>query len=1825
MKEDQNIEVLDSIDEGSSISCPFCGQENKIDSSEKLSTVCRNCNQLLVQQLPDLERLRRRLLDLTNRNRLLNFRHPKRSSLRAVDELPDFLYEQLLDDKILTYIPVPEPSDEEIEESGFEERPTPAEWGAKLGLNTSYEMPESYPMSDQVPEKHVDQFIQTLLYPSDLEAVLRRIRSLSQTAIEESGTNMLYLAFGFLEWSDSDDSSVKRMAPLMLLPVILEKNRKASEHGTYYYSISYSGESISANLSFKEKLQLDMGLELPEIDDDELPESYFKKIEKIIAQKPNWKIRRHLTLSLFHFGKLLMYLDLDPDKWPDGARISSHPIVKKFFEGIKDSEIEEKEEYNIDEYDKTFDEVPLIEDADSSQHSALIDAIKGRSLVIEGPPGTGKSQTITNLIGAAINNGKTVLFVSEKLAALEVVRRKLDSTGLGIFCLELHSHKTQKRRLLDDVEERYQKKGSFLHPAKLNEQIQLLERTKKQLKTYIKLINQKVLDTGQTIQQVLCAATRYRKELKGDPHVFLSIPLNNLDILTSLYFRQSEESLERYLQAYMQVQTNEQNIVDHPWYGINNADLMVYERDHIVKLLENWLQRCVELREEVSKITSLLEVDIPCNLNEAERIINFTKALPKRQGTELFELFPFLVNDENITLLENFVVRINNSKSTQNQLQSFFTKSSQFNNELATLWESKAAVLKSLTKNKTTLAELDSFILDFNKCSNLLPSLELDIMAVLTTFGLEEKLSAETLSNLIICLNLCLEVPLRLAGNRNSLFDGDEFDDLLAGIESRKINLNERQNHLTNYFDFSILPPINDLKEILTILSSAGIFRWLDSKWWGAKKALKSFSKSDEVVKSKDFNHIRQLTAFTEELAEFENDSKNKRLLKDHFDGLNTDIEGLTLLRDWYKKVRAKFGFSIGHRSSFADVLFGLPTQTIQGLNQLSQQGFLENLKQVDFVFSKLGENVPKFKDRNRFCILTTSEIPDAIRQIEDSLKCFIKTGVDTKETVHSLSQSVISLKKYLTEVDSVSKDSNSSRILGDHFSGVNTETEPIEDSIAFVKDTLAGNEKLDIPIKLLKKGDKKIFEVFKNIADSITTIIQDHELCYLAFSQDTHLIEEKWLGNLRTKSLDETIGRANFALGDKDSFNHWVGYLKSVRKIEEADLSPYISLVESGEINSYDLVSGFFFRAYDALSRKMLSSHKVLRDFQGYDQEQIRKKFQEYDKEIIKLCREKIAHKVDQIKVPEGSNTQKVKLKTEASLIRHEIGKKARHIHIRQLVRRSGKALQALKPCFMMGPLSVAQYLNPGELHFDILIIDEASQMRPEDAIGAIGRSKQIVIVGDPKQLPPTSFFQRMFDAEDSVESDEITGIEESESILDASLSLFKPPRRLTWHYRSRHENLIQFSNKYFYKDTLNVFPSPFRDDDEYGIKLINIPNGRFSGRKNMPEAQQIAKNVIDHMAHFQDETLGVVAMNITQKELIEDEVYSLLKKSPEAQMFDDIPKVNNESFFVKNLENVQGDERDVIFISITYGPDDNGAIHQRFGPINTNTGWRRLNVLFTRARKKIVVFSSLLAENITITPNTKLGVKALRDYLVFAERGRISDIDDPGRITHREPDSDFEIAVADALKKKGYNCEPQIGVERYFIDIGVYHPDLPGMFILGVECDGAPYHSGKSVRDRDRLRENVLTGLGWQIHRIWSTDWYQDPDSEIDRLIKRIEILRKSDRESGRSIIVEPEEKVAEPQTEDSPTPVPSQINNYVEVNDTVTFIDLNEPDEPITYQIIKGKTNLSVGLINEHTPIAQLFLESEVGEEVVLKTSTGSREFEITDLKKYGSEDH
>ena len=556
------------------------------------------------------------------------------------------------------------------------------------------------------------------------------------------------------------------------------------------------------------------------------------------------------------------------------------------------------------------------------------------------------------------------------------------------------------------------------------------------------------------------------------------------------------------------------------------------------------------------------------------------------------------------------------------------------------------------------------------------------------------------------------------------------------------------------------------------------------------------------------------------------------------------------------------------------------------------------------------------------------------------------------------------------------------------------------------------------------------------------------------------------------------------------------------------------LQLAEDVPLDASQLVNTYRFLLYDAISRSVLEDCPELREFQGKEHDIIRADFVELDQEIIELEREKISAQLDRRPIPSGNGRGPKKTHTEAHLLLGEIQKQRRHVPIRQLTKRAGKALQAIKPCFMMGPLSVAQYLAPGELSFDLVIMDEASQLKPEDAIGAIARGRQMVIVGDQKQLPPTTFFEKTF-GED--EDDEQASIEDAESILDVAATVLHPSRPLNWHYRSQHESLIAFSNYNFYDDSLIVFPSPRNEDGALGVTLERVADGLFQSGININEAYAVCRAAVQHMENCQGESLGVVAMNIRQREVIQELIDKELKTNPFARRFVEAREGGPEPFFVKNLENVQGDERDVVFISYTYARNSTGRFLQNFGPINQVNGWRRLNVLFTRAKKRVVVFSSVDAGDIRVDGYDARGRSAMRDYLVYADGGALSQ----PRYSDREADSDFEIAVAKSLGFAGYECEPQIGVAGYFIDLAVRDPDKPGSFMLGVECDGASYHSSASARDRDRLRQAVLENLGWNIYRIWSTDWFKNPEEESRRLMERIESLRASETHGGISTI--------------------------------------------------------------------------------------------------------
>ncbi|WP_049854947.1 DUF3320 domain-containing protein [Dickeya fangzhongdai] len=462
-------------------------------------------------------------------------------------------------------------------------------------------------------------------------------------------------------------------------------------------------------------------------------------------------------------------------------------------------------------------------------------------------------------------------------------------------------------------------------------------------------------------------------------------------------------------------------------------------------------------------------------------------------------------------------------------------------------------------------------------------------------------------------------------------------------------------------------------------------------------------------------------------------------------------------------------------------------------------------------------------------------------------------------------------------------------------------------------------------------------------------------------------------------------------------------------------------------------------------------------------------------------------------------------------ALLKHELQKSRRHKPVRQMAAEMGDAMSKLAPCMLMSPLSVAQFLPSSQALFDLVIFDEASQISPWDAIGAMARGKQVVVAGDPRQMPPTSFFNRgASDVDDDTEED-------MESILDECLAAGLYNHSLSWHYRSRHESLITFSNHRYYDGNLITFPaSETRQSAVQWCKVAGVYS-KGKGRHNQAEAEAIVaetvKRLTDKKFVASGKSIGIITLNTEQQKLINDLLDRARQQHPAIEPF--FQQELEEPVVVKNLETVQGDERDLIMLGIGFGPTEPGAntMSMSFGPLNREGGWRRLNVAVTRARQEMMVFTSFDSSMIDLNRTSARAVADLKHFIEFAQRGPLA-LAQAVRGSVGGYDSPFEEAVANGLRRKGWHVVPQIGVSRFRIDLGIVHPDKPGDYLVGVECDGATYHSAATARDRDKVRSAILQGLGWKLLRLWSTEWWIDKEGALERLDSAIRDLLEEAR---------------------------------------------------------------------------------------------------------------
>ncbi len=599
------------------------------------------------------------------------------------------------------------------------------------------------------------------------------------------------------------------------------------------------------------------------------------------------------------------------------------------------------------------------------------------------------------------------------------------------------------------------------------------------------------------------------------------------------------------------------------------------------------------------------------------------------------------------------------------------------------------------------------------------------------------------------------------------------------------------------------------------------------------------------------------------------------------------------------------------------------------------------------------------------------------------------------------------------------------------------------------------------------------------------------------------------------TNDLDILEKRLEILIDRATRLNPWCQWVQGQREARDAGLGALVDALRNESVIP-DQAREVFRTAYCRwVAPILIDARPELVNFSAKSHQELIKEFRSLDRKLAKTVSSQIRAKLSgKVLTKETAGLTK---NEQYGVLSREMQKQRAHIPVRRLIERMGDVLLQLTPCLLMSPLSVAQFLSANQKLFDLVIFDEASQITVPDAIGAIARGKNCIIVGDQKQMPPTRFFERGPDEDENEEARDL------ESILDEAIASQVKRHQLTGHYRSKHESLITFSNHAYYGGSLVTFPSAETKESAVTFHRVDGIYARGKTRTNEIEARAVVEEVTRRLRDPElcKLSIGVVTLNSEQQRLILDLLDGLRRGNPELEPFFHWGDASGPApVFVKNLETVQGDERDVILLSIGYGPTEHGAqtMYHNFGPLNKDGGERRLNVAITRATTEVMVFASFDASMIDLTRTKANAVADLKHYIDYADRGKVAlaqAIRSFGEL--RGYDSDFEKSVAEGLRKRNWNVRTQIGVSKFRIDLGIIHPDAPGKFLAGVECDGATYHSSRSARDRDRVRQEILERLGWKLFRIWSTDFFIDEKRKIQELDERLGKLLKEDREKA------------------------------------------------------------------------------------------------------------
>ena len=693
-------------------------------------------------------------------------------------------------------------------------------------------------------------------------------------------------------------------------------------------------------------------------------------------------------------------------------------------------------------------------------------------------------------------------------------------------------------------------------------------------------------------------------------------------------------------------------------------------------------------------------------------------------------------------------------------------------------------------------------------------------------------------------------------------------------------------------------------------------------------------------------------------------------------------------------------------------------------------------------------------------------------------------------------------MKRYAGETSYVMSD-ELKELFGDRYSGMNTDWQGIVRDI----DAITEFEEHGVP-----DGVTGLIEAVSNDlekkAEAAASLRRIHELMDASEKGFDYFDELFPALKMRGVAFHEVVDKYNACMNGFGELNKWLDFVETKKECDDKGLEDFTDKIVRRNNSVRDVRKAFERGFYMQWLSLAIDDVPSVQTFRRRVHEQRLGKFVKLDEKQFEISKERIR---DRIISTFPSRNGVTRARSELGILQHEMEKKRKIMPLRKLFHEIPTLLLTLKPCLMMSPLSVAYFLNAEDYHFDMVIFDEASQIFPQDAIGAIFRADQAIIAGDTRQLPPTNFFSTSTsNGNDDYDDDNEEDFEDEvyDSILEETANVL-PNRTLLWHYRSKHEHLISFSNQEIYKNELVTFPSSNESEPDTGVEFSFVEGGyyeRGTKRNNILEAKRCVELVEDHIKKNPDRSLGIIAFSEAQQQTILNEVQKFREANPKYEEF--FGEDKEEAFFVKNLENVQGDERDTIILSICYARTkdqiaNNKPMAMNFGPVMKAGGERRLNVAITRAKINVKLVSSILPSDIDLSRTTSDGIRMIRSYIEFAMNGGATLA---SANQSRVPD-DFANAIYKFICDKGYKAKQYVGCSGYRIDIAVEHPEMKDEFVAGIECDGLSYAHAKTARDRDRLREAVLKNMGWNLYRVWSTEWYRNPEVEGQKLIEFID----------------------------------------------------------------------------------------------------------------------